>query len=62
MDELKLAIIHSLEKTKGVLFASVRTRNNVLDIQKPVIESPRDLRRLQLLREWSHEQVHQVFP
>lgn len=25
-------------------------------------ESPRDLRRLQLLREWSHEQVHQVFP
>ncbi|HWU77104.1 MAG TPA: glycerol-3-phosphate dehydrogenase [Rhodanobacter sp.] len=27
-----------------------------------LIESPRDLRRLQLLREWSHEQVHQVFP
>jgi nucleoid-associated protein len=38
MDELKFAIIHSLEKTKGVLFASVRTRDNVLDIQKPVIK------------------------
>ncbi len=25
-------------------------------------EPPRDLRRLQLLREWSHEQVHEVFP
>lgn len=26
------------------------------------IESPRDLWRLQLLREWSYEQVKQVFP
>ncbi len=26
------------------------------------VEPPRDLRRLQLLREWSHEQVEQVFP
>ena len=25
-------------------------------------ESPRVLRRLQLLREWSHEQVYEVFP
>ncbi|MDE2308692.1 MAG: hypothetical protein KGJ97_10430 [Xanthomonadaceae bacterium] len=25
-------------------------------------EPPRDLRRLQLLREWSHEQVYEVFP
>ena len=25
-------------------------------------EPPRDLRRLQLLREWSHEQVQKVFP
>jgi hypothetical protein len=25
-------------------------------------EPPRDLWRLQLLREWSHEQVHEVFP
>lgn len=25
-------------------------------------ESPRVLRRLQILREWSHEQVKQVFP
>lgn len=38
MDELKLAIIHSLEKTKGVLSAGMRTRNNVLDIRKPVIK------------------------
>ena len=26
------------------------------------VEPPRELRRLQLLREWSHEQVRQVFP
>jgi nucleoid-associated protein len=38
MDELKLAIIHSLEKTKGVLSATARTRNTVLDIRKPVIK------------------------
>lgn len=38
MDELKFAIIHSLEKTKGALSASVRTRDKVLDIQKPVIK------------------------
>jgi nucleoid-associated protein len=38
MDELKFAIIHSLEKAKGVLSASVRTRDKVLDIQKPVIK------------------------
>lgn len=38
MDELKFAIIHSLEKTKGVLSASARTRNTVLDIRKPVIK------------------------
>lgn len=38
MDELKFAIIHSLEKTKGALSASVRARDDVLDIQKPVIK------------------------
>src|SRR3546814_17460467 len=38
MDELKFAIIHSLDKTKGALSASVRTRDSVLDIQKPVIK------------------------
>src|SRR3546814_927330 len=38
MDELKFAIIHSLDKTEGALSASVRTRDSVLDIQKPVIE------------------------
>jgi transposase len=29
---------------------------------KRELESPRVLRRLRLLREWSHEQVHEVFP
>jgi nucleoid-associated protein len=38
MDELKFAIIHSLEKTKGALSAGVRMRDDVLDIQKPVIK------------------------
>lgn len=38
MDELKFAIIHSLEKTRGALSASVRTRDKVLDIEKPVIK------------------------
>lgn len=38
MDELKFAVIHSLEKTKGTLSASVRTRDKVLDVQKPVIK------------------------
>ena len=27
-----------------------------------VVEAPRVLRRLQYLREWSHEQIQQVFP
>lgn len=38
MDDLKFAIIHSLEKKKGELSAAVRTRDSVLDIQKPVIK------------------------
>ncbi|MDR2188160.1 MAG: nucleoid-associated protein [Azonexus sp.] len=42
MDELKFAIIHSLEKTKGALATSVHTRDSVLDIQKPVIKDLAD--------------------
>lgn len=38
MEELTFAIIHSLEKSKGTLSATVRTRDSVLDIQKPVIK------------------------
>ena len=37
-------------------------RIDLTDVAVLEVEPPRDLRRLQLLREWSHEQVQKVFP
>lgn len=39
MDALAFAIIHSLDKARGAATASVRTRDSVLDVQKPVIKA-----------------------
>lgn len=39
MDELQFAIIHSLDKAAGSAAASIRTRDSVLDIDKPAVRS-----------------------
>ncbi|QNM96743.1 nucleoid-associated protein [Chitinimonas koreensis] len=39
MDELRFAIIHTLDKATGATAADIRTRDSVLDVTKPVVRS-----------------------
>lgn len=58
---------HSARRTVGVALAvclvcSLFVTSAAVTLRPIQIESPRVLRRLQLLREWSHEQSNKVFP
>ena len=49
-------------EVRAAIAAAQYSRELLTNITKARIESPRVLRRLQFLREWSHEQEQQVFP
>ena len=59
-------IIPTKRSEKQEISINEQPRGKPRDISKQhelmIRESPRFLRRLQTLREWSHEQIKQVFP
>ena len=59
LDQVRRAEVKKEVALKGCRWGTLKDATNWTH---PQIEPPRDLRRLQLLREWSHGQVHQVFP